>query len=130
MTGKTDFSFSGLKTAISLEVKAIGQEMHQDRNLRAELAFAIQDAIVTCLFEKVELAIRNGGYKTLVVSGGVAANLSLRRRLVFPGVDVFFPTSSHCVDNAAMIAYVGARRLACGQRLKQNSPVFSYWSLG
>ena len=56
----------------------------------------------------------------LVLSGGVAANRGLRARAAElcarEGIALFVPELASCTDNAAMIAYAGAQRLAVGER--------------
>ena len=56
------------------------------------------------------------GFSTLIVAGGVGANRALRARLAEAldarGGRVFFPEPKYCTDNGAMIAMVGALRLA------------------
>lgn len=104
MPGKTEFSFSGLKTAISLLIKK-----HPEK--RSELAFTIQEAIVNHITEKLLLAVDSTGINTILVSGGVSANKHLRKRLPELNLKPYFPEFRHCVDNATMIAYAGSTRL-------------------
>jgi N6-L-threonylcarbamoyladenine synthase len=65
---------------------------------------------------KCARAITHTGHRTLIVAGGVGANVRLRAKLralaAEKGFDVFFPRAEFCTDNAAMIACAGwARRL-------------------
>lgn len=101
-----DFSFSGLKTAVrNFMLKEAGTLPLRD------VAASYQAAIVEVLAEKLRTAARATGVRTLCVTGGVAANRSLRKalenmareeslRLVVPAPDL-------CTDNAAMIAAAG-----------------------
>lgn len=102
------FSFSGLKTAVSLLVKKNSSEISSDPTVMAELCWTIQDAIVDSLVHKTvrEVEARN---LPLVVCGGVSANQELRRRLSAKCPRVVFPPLHHCVDNGAMIGYVAGR---------------------
>lgn len=110
------FSFSGLKTAIALKVKKSAREL-QDPQQRALLAKSIQSGIVSTLTDKLSVAITDTGCRRVVVSGGVSANRALREAVsALPKVSVYVPSSRHCMDNAAMIAYTGALRFAAGER--------------
>lgn len=113
--GQATFSFSGLKTAISLLIQQQGGLVEARRGA---LAHAIQSAIVSSLTDKLQLAVRNNSVETIVVTGGVSANHALRRRVneLFPKHRVVFPPLHHCTDNAAMIA------LCAGMRLVRNIP--------
>lgn len=124
------FSFSGLKTAISLLVRKNAAEMARDEGVRARLAFAIQAAIVDQLCFKLKQAVKETRIKSVVVSGGVSANRLLRQKVSeIPGVRAFFPRMSHCVDNAAMIAFVAALRYSAGETMPARSEVVSRWPL-
>ena len=110
-----EFSFSGLKTAVLHAVRA--QPLTDAR--RADLAHAVQDAIVATLTAKALRALDETGHDTLVVSGGVGANRELRARLADAararGARVYYPRVEFCTDNAAMIAVAGMARLKAGQ---------------
>jgi N6-L-threonylcarbamoyladenine synthase len=110
-----EFSFSGLKTAVLHALR--GREMTDA--LRADVAAAVQLSIVETLTAKALRALDETGLDTLVVSGGVSANRSLRERLAEAarrqGARVYYPRIEFCTDNAAMIAVAGLARLAAGQ---------------
>lgn len=99
LTGRTDlaFSFSGLKTALSMAVAAGDQEP-------ADLAAAYQEAIVDHLLERARLGLAVTGRTTLGLVGGVAANERLRSRLAELPATVVAAPLAWCGDNAAMIA--------------------------
>jgi N6-L-threonylcarbamoyladenine synthase len=107
-----DFSFSGLKTAVMLEVKkaiAAGElESH-----RADLAASFQRAAVDTLIGRALKAAKQEGFERIVIAGGVGANKLLREEMAsrFEG-KVFYPRLDFCTDNGAMIAVAGALRLA------------------
>ncbi|MCB9029693.1 MAG: tRNA (adenosine(37)-N6)-threonylcarbamoyltransferase complex transferase subunit TsaD [Deltaproteobacteria bacterium] len=106
MQESDDFSFSGLKTAIALLIRQ--QERNMDSEVKAELAFAIQDSIVSSLVSKLKKAILNSGVKSICLTGGVAANKYLRQKILeIDGSSVYFPSFSHCTDNASMIVHAG-----------------------
>ena len=109
-----DFSFSGLKTAVLVLVRAQGS----DPQSRADIARAFEAAIVDVLAAKAIRAMEETGLRRLVVAGGVGANRSLRERLSAEApagkFQVFYPPLELCTDNGAMIAYAGALRLGAG----------------
>jgi N6-L-threonylcarbamoyladenine synthase len=110
-----EFSFSGLKTAVLHAVR----EAAPDAQRRADLARAVQEAIVETLTAKALRALDYTGLDVLVVSGGVGANRALRERLTAAvgkrGGRVYYPRLEFCTDNAAMIALAGLARLSAGQ---------------
>jgi len=118
-----EFSFSGLKTAVSLAVKERAAAGGLDDATRADIAAGVQQAIVDTLIGKTLRALEQTGYETLVVAGGVGANRSLRERLAEgarrAGARVYYPRIEFCTDNAAMIAVAGMVRLKAG---KHESP--------
>ena len=124
-----DFSFSGLKTAAQLALRGGGV----DEQARANLALAFQTAIVETLAAKTERALEQTGLQTLVVAGGVGANRALRTRLLAlaetRGVEIFFPRTEYCTDNAAMIAMAGLWRLKAGQSDGPEIRVRARWPL-
>jgi N6-L-threonylcarbamoyladenine synthase len=110
-----EFSFSGLKTAVVHALR--GREMTDA--LRADVAEGVQLSIVETLTAKALRALEETGLDTLVVSGGVSANRSLREGLAAAarrhGARVYYPRIEFCTDNAAMIAVAGLARLKAGQ---------------
>lgn len=115
-SGKPDFSFAGLKTAVLTQVRKLEQ---QDGGVteaqRADLAASTQAAIVEVLVKKSMLALKESGLKRLVVAGGVGANRHLREQLNAAcekrRVRVHYPELHLCTDNGAMIALAAALRL-------------------
>ncbi len=106
-----DFSFSGLKTAVMLKVRAAEAVGRLDEALRADLADGFQCAVVDTLVGKSMRALRENNRQRLVVAGGVAANRLLRDRLRAEiarfDAEVYFPRAEFCTDNGAMIAFTG-----------------------
>jgi N6-L-threonylcarbamoyladenine synthase len=99
-----DFSFSGFKTALRQYL----QEHPAMPQPLPDVAASVQEALVDMLIEPTVEALATTGVERLVVAGGVAANQRLRARMVEAagslGVEVLFPTTALCTDNAAMIA--------------------------
>ena len=124
-----EFSFSGLKTAVMLVVRATALT----DQARADIAHAVQEAIVTTLCTRSVQALRHTGHRALVVAGGVGANRELRERLGREaraiGAHVYYPRVEFCTDNAAMIAVAGLQRLRAGERAGSAIEVRARWPL-
>ncbi len=121
-----DFSFSGLKTAVMLQVRKAEARGKPDRE---DIAASFQRAAVDTLIGRTLKAAKARNLKRLVVSGGVGANRLLRKEMAdrFDG-RVYYPRMEFCTDNGAMIAVAGALRLdeaaAAGQIIAR-----ARWSL-
>jgi N6-L-threonylcarbamoyladenine synthase len=128
-----EFSFSGLKTAVSLAVKECSRERPLDDATRADICAGVQAAIVETLIAKALRAIEQTGHEALVVAGGVGANLRLREQLAAGaarhGAKVFYPRIEFCTDNAAMIAVAGMARLKAGKHETTAIRARARWSL-
>ncbi|MGI9237944.1 MAG: tRNA (adenosine(37)-N6)-threonylcarbamoyltransferase complex transferase subunit TsaD [Woeseiaceae bacterium] len=105
-----DFSFSGLKTAVMLEVR---KAEAAGTLCRADVAASFQRAVVDTLIGRALKAAKAEGLDRIVVAGGVGANTLLRRDIGerFDGA-VHYPRMEFCTDNGAMIAVAGALRLS------------------
>ena len=123
-----DFSFSGLKTAVLTALPA-----DADEQTRADLARGFEDCVADTLVIKCERALEHTGLRSLVVAGGVGANLRLRAALQKAaeksGTQLFFPRREFCTDNAAMVAYAGAARLAEGRAAAGPLEVRARWPM-
>jgi len=110
-----DFSFSGLKTAVMLEVRK-AREANTLETCRADIAASFQRAAVDTLVGRTLQAANKQELARVVVAGGVGANKLLRREMAqrFEG-QVYYPRLEFCTDNGAMIAVAGALRLADAQ---------------
>lgn len=130
-----NFSFSGVKTAVLYSVRGRpnpptppGREpiIHPappplTNERKRDIAASFQRTVCAALLRKTEAAWdRHGPFRTLIVGGGVSANSRLRREMTELGarlgVPVRLPPMKYCVDNAAMIAGLGASLLASGRR--------------
>jgi N6-L-threonylcarbamoyladenine synthase len=122
--GSADFSFSGLKTAVTRHVRESGLQpvTNGDEPSQAikDLAASFQSIVVRSLVETTERLAREYGPQTLIVAGGVACNGALREaarkaaeRL---GIPAYFPSPHLSTDNAAMIAAAGTVKLQAGER--------------
>ena len=107
-----DFSFSGLKTFARNTFAKYPDE-------KANIAKAFEVAATETLMIKCRRALEQTNFSTLVVAGGVSANLTLRQVLDTMGdklnVEVHYPEQEFCTDNGAMIALAGHYRLMAGQ---------------
>jgi N6-L-threonylcarbamoyladenine synthase len=116
-----DFSFSGLKSAVTRQIEELERDGRADALLPVEdLAASLQAAVVDVLVAKTLTAVERTGVRTVSVAGGVAANSLLRARLEALAeqgeIRAFFPPLDLCVDNGAMIAGVAYHLLAEGRR--------------
>jgi N6-L-threonylcarbamoyladenine synthase len=122
--GTSDFSFSGLKTAVARWV-----ETREASGLAvpvADVAASFQEAVADVLTRKAVDACQANGVGQLVIGGGVAANSRLRalaaQRCEAAGIRLRVPRPGLCTDNGAMVAALGAELVAAG--VQPSSPEF------
>ncbi|MFP5384132.1 MAG: tRNA (adenosine(37)-N6)-threonylcarbamoyltransferase complex transferase subunit TsaD [Gammaproteobacteria bacterium] len=129
-----DFSFSGLKTAALLAVKAARDaDGRVPEAAQADIAASFQDAVVETLTVKCRRALEATRRSDLVVAGGVSANVRLRESLdaMARRLDarVHYPRFEFCSDNGAMIAFAGAQRLLAGEHAALAINVRARWPM-
>ena len=99
---KWDFSFSGLKTAVSRTLQLAPESK------KADIAASFQEAVVDVLVAKAVAAAKAHGVERLVIAGGVAANSRLRElaqeRSQAARIELRIPPQALCTDNGAMVA--------------------------
>lgn len=111
-----DFSFSGLKTAVRQTVEKLPAD---DPRAVADLCASFQRTVGDVFADRCANALALAPSPTLVVAGGVAANVYLRGRLeevaAAHGAKLVAPPVRLCTDNGAMIAWAGVERLRLGK---------------
>ena len=118
-----DFSFSGLKTAVLYSLKKEDPETLKDERFIASMCHAFQEAVVDVLLAKTKKALALYSPRTLIIAGGVSANVRLREQLrktvdalnlevelLSEKIAFMTPEFSYSLDNAAMIGIAGALR--------------------
>ena len=107
-----DFSFAGLKTAVLYLIK----DKSLSEQEKKHIAHEFENAVADVLWKKTARALEETGAKTLVIGGGVSANMHIRRVFKekiandFPHVVLRIPAASLTTDNAVMIALAGYYR--------------------
>ncbi len=139
MVGREEphFSFAGLKTAVRRTAEKLSPLTEQDAaDIAAAFEAAVTEAVADRCARGMDMAAARLGALTphrFVVAGGVAANAQLRSALAklaaVRGFSFHVPPVSLCGDNAAMIAWAGAARLALGLTDALDAPVRPRWPL-
>lgn len=122
--GSADFSFSGLKTAVTKHVRESGLQPvtngEEASQAIKDLAASFQSVVVRSLVGTTERLAKEYRPRTLIVAGGVACNGALRQAARAAaeglGIPAYFPSPHLSTDNAAMIAAAGTVKLQAGER--------------
>jgi len=105
-----DMSFSGIKTAVRYFLESDAGRAAKPEDVAA----SFQAAVVDVLIDRVDRAARRNAYRSVVLSGGVAANSALQAAFLAWGlraeVRTHIPHLRFCTDNAAMIAAAADRQ--------------------
>ncbi len=116
-----DFSFSGVKTAVLYHLKNNGLLENlpaADSTLMADICASFQEAVVDVLVGKTLAAAAEMNVNDITLAGGVSANSRLRSRMkeecAKRNLNLIYPKIEYCMDNGAMIAYVGWMKLQRG----------------
>jgi N6-L-threonylcarbamoyladenine synthase len=125
-----DFSFSGVKTAVINYIKTHPEPPEgYSKDFIKDIVSSFQEAVVEVLAKKTVQAAQQQGLKRIVLSGGVAANQRLRRRIQGESLDqklkIYLPSAAFCTDNAAMVGVVGYEYLKRGIRSPLSLNAFS-----
>lgn len=104
-----NFSYSGLKTAVINAVNTL--KMKGEEVNKADIACSFQETAIDMIVTRAISAIKESGYKTLTVGGGVGANGCLRDKLLKEckklNINLVLPPKALCTDNASMIGAEG-----------------------
>lgn len=125
-----DYSFSGLKTSFLYTVrdglKAAPDFI--DRN-RADLAASVQRAIIDTLMQKLEIAVKQTGVRSVAIGGGVSANSGVRQAVgdfcAARGLKAWIPPRKFTTDNAAMVAIAGYFKYLRGETCPLDAAPFA-----
>ena len=136
LRGTSDFSFSGLKTAVR---RLLEDRLGPDESARilggatelvtagdgdalvGQVALAFEESVVEVLVRKTVSAAEAVGARSIIVTGGVAANARLREEMAeATSIPLFIPAPARCTDNAAMIGLAGAWAMARGEAKRER----------
>ena len=116
-----NFSFSGIKTAISLIVK---NKKIIDEELKSNISASFQNIVTDILIKKFNMTLKylknqNVNIAQLSLVGGVAANKfiynKLEKECLKNNIEIILPPKNMLSDNAAMIGW------ACIKKLYNNN---------
>jgi len=129
-----NFSFSGLKTAVSLYIdKWYSSEDLQKDVTKEDVAASFQEAVNDVLVKKLTAARKETGVRSMVIAGGVACNNALRQKFIElankEDWTFHYPRPAYCTDNGAMIALAGYHRILRGERTDMSEDVRSRYPI-
>lgn len=109
-SGDFDFSFSGIKTSVRVQLEKLPEITDE---IRMQMAREFEDAVTEVLISKTLAAAEEYGAQTIILGGGVSANTYIKEQLAaavaastFP-LTLIVPPAVHATDNAIMIALAG-----------------------
>lgn len=122
-----NFSFSGLKTAVQRDWNKHKKSMSEERV--NHYAYEIQEAITDVLVVKTNKALEQNNASSILLGGGVAANIRLREKFqqqINSHIKLFFPSIDLCTDNAVVIgSYAFYHQLPQNYRIISAKPSLS-----
>ena len=117
-----NFSFSGLKTSAVHLIQKI--KAQQNKELIPYVCADFQEAVVEQIMSRLDQSIKQLGFQSVVIAGGVSANSRLRERARawadVKNINLVLPLLKYCTDNAAMIGFVGMKLFQKGVRSAQE----------
>ena len=125
-----DYSFSGLKTSFlyTLRDATRTDPGFVERN-RADLAASLQATIIEILLDKLDMAVKQTGVRTVAIGGGVSANSGVRAAVAAycaaHGLESFIPERAFTTDNAAMVAIAGYYKFLDGKLCPYSATPFA-----
>lgn len=126
-----DFSFSGLKTAVSVIARSVMTPQIND--ICASFQFTVGEILKDRLENALKMFEEISDSRNFAIAGGVAANqyirLELGKLLLERGFTMFAPPMNLCTDNGAMIAWAGLEHHKNGYSSDQNFAPRARWSL-
>lgn len=135
LKGKYDFSFSGLKTSVLRYIQSNFSGPNgvpiPEENIN-DIAASFQNAVVTALLKKCEVALKEFEINSISLVGGVAANKELRDSFLRLGEKykkkVVIPGLEYCGDNGAMIAFRASSLINAGESFSLETDAFPNFS--
>ena len=110
-----------------------GRPKKLTKEIKADIAYAFEDSITDVLVKKTVQALKQEGLKRVIISGGVGANKTLRKKIIAEcnqnEFEYFFPDLTFCTDNGAMIALAGSLRLNMRPKENYSFSVKPRWKL-
>lgn len=117
-----DLSFSGLKTAVLYDYQSRAEKVRKSKAYIRAMAAEIQQAIIDVLLHKTLRAAKEYNAKSIILGGGVAANIELRTAIKKEctrfGLIHLIPPPNLATDNGAMIALAGYFNFQAGKAIK------------
>ena len=132
-----DFSFSGIKTAVRMQIAKSKKQIAKDDFVN-DICASFQSAVVDVVLNRLQNALRDSRVvvaapRALVVAGGVAKNSAIRAALekmaADAGLEYAAPPLNLCTDNGAMIAWVGIENFRLGRVVTEPVTPRPRWPL-